>query len=131
MTPPFYLLRDQSNQGPLFVVVVVVAIVVVVVVLVWGHPSRAQDQFKVRLLLGCHGLEADTARFRNKRKDDLQAGSSMIHLQALHERQRGPHPLCGYMPRPRSEKTGKFAPALALKLKSLIPDPARDLIKFC
>ena len=37
MTPPFYLLPDQSNQGPLFVVVAVVAIVVVVVVLVWGH----------------------------------------------------------------------------------------------
>ena len=38
VTPPFYLLPDQLNQGPLFVVVVVVAIVVVVVVvLVWGH----------------------------------------------------------------------------------------------
>ena len=37
VTPPFYLLPDQLNQGPLFVVVVVVAIVVVVVVvLVWG-----------------------------------------------------------------------------------------------
>ena len=37
VTPPFYLLPDQLNQGPLFVAVVVVAIVVVVVALVWGH----------------------------------------------------------------------------------------------
>lgn len=100
VTPPFYLLPDQLNQGPfLLLLLFCCCYCCCCCCFGMGPPqSHAQDQFKVHLLLGCHGLEADTARFR-KRKGDLEAGSSsMIYLQALHATARTPPTLWLHAP---------------------------------
>ena len=77
----------------------------------------ARNNFRIRLVLGCHGLESDAARFR-KRRGELEAGSSTC---------RGSHPLLGYMPRPLTET--KRA-ATRSDPRARLPDPECDPTAF-
>ena len=85
----------------------------------------ARNNFRIRLVLGCHGLESDAARFR-KRRCELEVGSSTCRLcaQGIED---PTHFLatCPALERRRKELLQDLIPAL----DSLVPDPRPPTFK--
>ena len=82
----------------------------------------SKNNFRVRLLLGCHGLETDAARFR-VRKGGLWVGSSTCRL--CDQGDEDPTHFLATCPA-LAGRRAELLQAMPLALRVVVPDPARE-----
>jgi hypothetical protein len=82
----------------------------------------SKNNFRVRLLLGCHGLEIDAARFR-VRKGGLRVGSSTCRL--CDQGDEDPTHFLATCPALAGMRA-ELLQAMPLALHVVVPDPARE-----
>ena len=86
----------------------------------------SKNNFRVRLLLGCHGLETDAARFR-VRKGGLRVGSSTCRL--CDQGDEDPTHFLATCPA-LAGRRAELLQAMPLALHVVVPDPAREPVEF-
>ena len=88
------------------------------------HTSK--NNFRVRQLLGCHGLETDATRFR-VRKGGLRVGSSTCRL--CDQGDEDPTHFLATCPA-LAGRRAELLQAIPLALHVVVPDPAREPVEF-